>query len=340
MASKLIITLLTSLLLLVGCEQSSNTSSTDQREGSAASDCSQIHDITIGQYGDLLIYLPLYIAQSEGLFTAECLAVSLLNGGSDDRTYAAVASGQAQFGIADPGFVAIARERGQNASLIGTIVGGAPYWGITTRDDIPATANLADLSGLRIATYEATSTNHVLIKNALQAAGVADVTLVEGSYGALLAMLQADRADIAVELEPTVSTAVANGASIVFGYPEVVGPIMHTGIYTLDQYRKENPEITQSVVNALEKAMRLVHANQYTTRVVAYAKFPEIDSAVIDLALQRMLDSQTLPVSTELHRDGWHTSVEVRVHVGDLNSPDKADDALADEYWQRAQQQP
>lgn len=329
------------MFLCSGCDQSvdSASSSRSNQAGSTnAAVCSQVHDVKIGQYGDLLIYLPLYIADSEGLFAAECLNVTLMNGGSDDRTYAAVSRGDAQFGVADPTFVAIAREKGQQASLIGTIVAGAPYWGVTYRADIPATTNLSDLGNLRIATYEETSTNHVLIKNALQEANVSKVELVKGSYGTLLAMLQANQADIAVELEPTVSTAVANGASIVFGYPELVGPIMLTGIYTLDSYRQQNPQIVQAVVNALEKAMHLAHSKPDIARAVGYAKFPEILPNVIDQAIQRMLDSKTLPVSTELNRDGWHKAVRVRSQVRDLSKPEQADSVLADEYWQAAQQ--
>jgi ABC-type nitrate/sulfonate/bicarbonate transport system substrate-binding protein len=93
------------------------------------------------------------------------------------------------------------------------------------------------------------------------------------------------------------------------------------------------------VVNALEQAMRLAHASPDTARKVAYAKFPEVEHSILDQAIQRMLDSETLPTSTALNRDGWHKAVQVRAQVGDLARPSEADTALADEYWQKAQGQ-
>src|ERR1700674_1418589 len=65
------------LLLSVGCQQ--KTAGT------------QATPIAICQYGDLLIYLPLYIAQDQGYFNKEGLDVKFINGGGDDKTYAAVA---------------------------------------------------------------------------------------------------------------------------------------------------------------------------------------------------------------------------------------------------------
>ncbi len=66
--------------------------------------------ITIAQFGDLLLYMPLYVAADENLFSKRGLHVEIISTGGDDKTYAAVLSGGAQFGVADPTFVAIAHE--------------------------------------------------------------------------------------------------------------------------------------------------------------------------------------------------------------------------------------
>src|SRR5579871_627825 len=110
------------LLFSVGCQKQTASTGTTP--------------ITICQYGDLLIYLPLYIAQEQGFFRKEGLDVKFINGGGDDKTYAAVASGAAQFGVSDPTFTAIAREKGQPGVVVGTVVAGATYWGVTWDDKI------------------------------------------------------------------------------------------------------------------------------------------------------------------------------------------------------------
>ena len=73
---------------------------------------SELETIKVAQFGDVFIYIPLYLANTKGFFKEEGLKVDLINTGGDDKTYAAVIGGSALFGIADPTFVAIAKEQG------------------------------------------------------------------------------------------------------------------------------------------------------------------------------------------------------------------------------------
>ena len=88
---------------------------------------SELETIKVAQFGDVFIYIPLYLANTKGFFKEEGLKVDLINTGGDDKTYAAVIGGSALFGIADPTFVAIAKEQGiddrkycQQCSLLGS----------------------------------------------------------------------------------------------------------------------------------------------------------------------------------------------------------------------------
>jgi NitT/TauT family transport system substrate-binding protein len=286
--------------------------------------------ITIGQYGDLLIYLPLYIAQFKGYFIENGLDVKFINGGGDDKTFAAVASGAAQFGVSDPTFTAIARERGQKAVVVATVVAGATYWGVTWNKNIAPTKSVAGLKDLRIATYEAPSTNYALMAKSLKENKdkVGNAKIVEGSYGSLLAMLKAGRADVAMELEPVASMAVKEGARIVFSYPEMYGPFMLTGLYVLEKYRDTNRETVQAVVSALDKAMRFAHQNRDGAIEVAKRKFPEVDPAVIAAAVDRMIKDSTLPKSVTMDKEGWANTINVRAELGDLKDRKAADMTL------------
>ena len=89
--------------------------------------------ITIAQYGDVFLYAPIYIAKEAGFFAKRGLDVSLVSTGGDDKTWAAVISGSASFGVADPTFVAISELRGQPGRVIASIVNGVPFWGITLK---------------------------------------------------------------------------------------------------------------------------------------------------------------------------------------------------------------
>jgi NitT/TauT family transport system substrate-binding protein len=318
--------MLTVLVGLIGCP------GRDSKKDNLAS------EITMCQYGDLLIYLPLYIAQDQGFFEKENLKVKFINGGGDDKTFAAVSSGSAQFGVSDPTFTAIARERGRKGVVVATVVAGATYWGVTWNKDIQPTKTAAGLKDLRIATYEAPSTNYALMAKTLQENkdAVGKARIVQGAYGTLLATLKAGQADIAMELEPVASTAVKDGARIVFSYPEMYGPFLLTGIYTLEDYRDKNPATVQGVVNALEKAVRFAHKDPQGAIAVAKRKFPDVDSEVIVNAVERMIRDKTLPEHISLNRDGWKNTVTVRIELGELKSREIADQTLDDSFALKA----
>jgi NitT/TauT family transport system substrate-binding protein len=79
-----------------------------------------VQKITIAQAGDFFLYAPLYVASDAGLFSKNGLEVRLISTGGDEKTWAAVISGDAQFGVADPTFVAISATRGQPGRVIAT----------------------------------------------------------------------------------------------------------------------------------------------------------------------------------------------------------------------------
>ena len=243
---------------------------------------------------------------------------------------AAVSSGAAQFGVADPTFTAIAREKGQPGVVIGTVVDGAPYWGVTWNPKILPIKDPAGLKDLRIATYESPSTNYALLAKTLKdnSSGVGKARIIQGNYGGLLAMLKANQADVAMELEPAASTAVHDGAHIVYSYPEMYGRFLLTGIYVLENYRDAHTKEVQGVINALEQAMQLAHQNPTLAKDIARRKFSSVPADVIDSAVDRMIASSTVPDHVTLDTVGWTNSVNVRVSLGDLKSPQTADKAL------------
>src|SRR5579863_8709222 len=76
--------------------------------------------IVVAQWGQekYLIYLPVYIAQEKGFFKARNLDVSIAFSGNDDQVFATVARGDAQFGVGDPIFTAMSRQRGFDGIVV------------------------------------------------------------------------------------------------------------------------------------------------------------------------------------------------------------------------------
>jgi len=281
--------------------------------------------VTIAQFGHVFLYMPLYVAMRKGFFAKNGLDVKLVSTGGDEKTFTAVSTGNAQFGVADPTFAAIARERGQGGKVVASVVSGTPFWVISFSDKYKHSLKSDVLSGARVATYPAPSTSYAVMKELLQNNGKPiKATIVEGGFGTLIPILQAGKADLAMEIEPMVSTAISNGAHIV--YQPKVGEFAFTGLTVSDAYCKDHPQQIQAVVNALNEAMQFIHGNPDGAVAVAREEFPEAPEVVIKAALNRLRESKTVPQSPMLNREAWDNAIKLRREIGDIEGPGSYDD--------------
>lgn len=276
--------------------------------------------VTIAQFGHMFLYLPLYVAQVNGYFTNEGLDVKIISTGGDEKTFAAVVSDNAQFGVADPTFSAIAKERGNGGWVVASLVNGVPFWGIAFRDDIKPVNDAKSFKGLRIACYAAPSTSYTVTKKLLLNNGKpVDAKIVQGSpTGSIVAMLRANQADIALELEPAASIAVNQGAHIVCSLQKQFGDFAITGLTVTERFRANNRQTVQAVVNALARAMQFIHKDFDGTVRIAKMEFPEVDEKTLRLALRRMLDEGTIPASPNMTEQAWRKAISLRQETGDL----------------------
>jgi NitT/TauT family transport system substrate-binding protein len=248
----------------------------------------EIAKVTCAQFGHVFLYMPLYVAMRKGIFKAHGLDVSLISTGGDENTFTAVATGNAQFGVSDPTFTAIAREHGQEGKVVACVVRGVPFWVVTFDDKIPAFKTAAKFDGLRCAAYTAPSTCYAVLKQLL-ADGHADrAKIVQGAFGTLPALLKSNQADVAMEIEPTVSIIVGKGGHVVYSPKDNLGDFAFTGVEVSDSYAKEHPEQIKAFVASLKEAMQFIHNDFEGAVVVAQDEFPEIESGVVRKALNRL----------------------------------------------------
>ena len=298
----------------------------------------QAAKIKVAQFGDVFLYMPLYIAKDKGFFQQQGLDVDIINTGGDDKTFAAVISGDAQFGIADPTFVAIARSKGQSGQVIASVVNGVPFWGITKKPSIPLISDPKMLDNYSVATFPAPSTAYTLQKQMFAKGGLKP-NIREAAFGTLIAQLDSGTADIALELEPNVSTATKQGARIVYSMADMYGDFAITGVSTSDEMIQKHPDQVQKFVTALDQAHRFAHENPSGALEVAVKRFPSLDRDVVEQALKRLLDSKTLPTTTVISDDAWVKACQLRIDSGDLKATiEEARQALNNNFAQRAAQ--
>jgi len=281
---------------------------------------SALRPITIAQAGDFYLYAPLYIAADKGFFASNGLNVNIVSTGGDEKTWAAVISGSAEFGVADPTFIAIASQRGQPGKIISTIVNGVPFWGITKNPSIPVIKNPSELDNYTVATFPSPSTAYTLQRKMFEAGGLKP-KIREGGFGTLLALVEAGQADIALELEPNVSQAVKNGYRIVYSLSDVYGDFTMTGLTATPDYIKSNPKVVAATVKSIQEALDFLHQDPEDSADILAKRFPEIKKDVAIAALHRVLSAGIIPKSTEVNQDAWHKALQLRIDAGDLKQP-------------------
>ena len=298
---------------------------------------STVRKVTIAQYGDVFLYAPLYIAKDAGLFAKRGLDVSLVSTGGDEKTWAAVTSGSASFGVADPTFVAISDSRGQPGRVIASIVNGVPFWGVTFKQDIAPFSSSKSLTGLTVATFPAPSTAYTLQKKMFIQAGL-QPSIREGAFGTLLTMLRTGQADIALELEPNVSQAESDGAHVVYSMGDSYGEFAMTGLTTTPDLLARQPDLARDVVCSLQMANDYIRMHPDSSLDILAARFPEVKRDVAKGALSRMVAGGIVPKSVVLQPSAWDKAIALRVESGDLSNPKSSDSYLDEQYAKWAEQ--
>lgn len=292
--------------------------------------------VVVAQFGDLLLYLPLYIAKEEGIFAKYGLDVEVVSTGGDDKTFAAVLSGSAQFGVADPTFVAIAQERGQRGRVVATLIDGMPNYGVSLSSNAPKIGKPSDLAGKTVATVPAPSTSYTLVRKMYESANL-QPAIYQVAPSGLVAALQNKQADYALLIEPYVSNIVRNGGSVSFSLTDYYRHFALTGITTSQQTIDVNPELVSKFVAALSEAVSIFYEKPDVALRVARKQFPSEAAEDLEQGIGRHRQERIYPQPLATTEAAWSPAIHLRKEAGDLrNDPAPMDNYVDNRFTQKA----
>ena len=276
--------------------------------------------ITLAEYGEYPLYVTLYIAAEKGYFAEEGLDVTIVPAGGDEKVFAALLSGDAQFGLSDPTFVAIAGQRGQPGRVVYSVLKNIPAWGVARNGTVPQIKKPSDLAGFSVATYAAPSTSYTLQKRMFQQAALKP-NIVQLAWGALLPALDSGQVDIALENEPNVSLAEERGARRVYNLQSYYPEFAFSGVVVLPAYLNAHPQIVQRMINAFHKAGKNLAKSPEEAVTVLEKRFPSLSRFVLDRAIRNCLDAGIFSTDGVTSKASWNAAIAMRTEVGDLSGP-------------------
>ena len=293
--------------------------------------------ITIAQFGSarFLLYLPLYVAMEEGLFRKNGIDVTLKFAGNDDQIFAAVASGDADFGMGDPVFTAIAQEKGFPARTVALMITSLGISGYTNNPKVHEIKNADDLAGLRVGSFPQPSTTYTLLAELKRNhPALKDMKIIEAPMGAQLALIEAGKADIAIDLEPAVSVAEDQGYPVVFSLKNFTDPQAITGLMTTQTLIDKNSDLVRRAVLSLQEAMNVIHGPEGFETAVAVGKkiSPDLSEKVIRAAVKRMMGNDMYPKSVVVQDAYWQRTLKTRLDSGDLHAPQPTEKAVDNSF--------
>jgi NitT/TauT family transport system substrate-binding protein len=277
----------------------------------------------ISQAFQSMLYLPLYVAMDQGFFAQQGLDLEKQSAGSPTVALNAVISKSADFSLHGPEWAAIAASKGAPVHIIANVVNGAAVW-IATEPDFKFDS-VKDLKGEKIVTGTMPTTSTSLFIKLLKENGMdasKDVEMIQVPIGTEPGPFMAHQAKVAVMYEPGLDQVVAKGMKVVLGFPKLYGPYAFSAITARTDV---DPDSAQRLVKGLEMAERFIPGNEARTIEIAKSEFPNLDPAIVEAAVKRMIADGVYPTSVDISADALKIAMNTQIALGNLAAqPDYA----------------
>lgn len=300
------------LLFAVACGGS------DDGDDAAAGGAAEPDQVTVGVI-PIVDVAPIYLGMEQGFFEEQGIDLTLETAQGGAAVVPGVMSGQYQFGFSNVTSLLVATQEGLPLTVVANGVAstgeaGADFGAVVAKPESGIT-DAAGLAGKRVAVNTLNNIGTTTINESIRAAGgdPSGVEYVELPFPDMPAALDAGNVDAIWVVEPFLTIATGNGATVVASnYVDAADDLTVAVYFTSQQVVSEDGDLVERFTTALEESLEYASANEDQTRAVL-GTYTQIDQAVIE--------AMTLPAwPTEVNR----ASVE---RLGEL----AVDDGLLDE---------
>lgn len=268
-----------------------------------------------------------YIAWKKGFFKDEGVPVRdfvMTAGGSD--TFAALAGGDADFGLSGLDAIMRGRESGVDVRSVATI--SPEFYSLAIRSNLSGEVDdMSDLEGKKVSVSKAGSASWAFLKLLLEEAGMGenDVEIVPlGGIDTTMAGLKSGKVDAAVVWEPGTAEGAAEGyADILLS---ALDPADHDEIYGTDKsismtlgvteaFLEDEPEVIEGAVAALDRADRWMQEHSAEEIATVLTPLAEgLDKKTLVSAVENTM--KTMPDSAAVSKQAYRVSAGLLQDAG------------------------
>ena len=230
---------------------------------------------------------PLYLGRAKGFFSEQNLDITVQTTTGGHEAVPALVSGQCQFAFANVISLMLANAKGLPLKVIaaGSFSTGKPEdFGAIVVPAGSAVKTVKDLEGKTVSVNQINNIVGVAVRATMRRAGgdPDKVKLIEFKFSEMPAALGQKRVDAACVVEPFLTVARNQGATVLDWTFANMGPTMMLAAYfTTPEYAQKNPEVVKRFTAAINKSLTYAseHPDEARATLLTYTK---IDKAIAD----------------------------------------------------------
>ena len=285
-----------------------------------------------------IFYAPMYVAIEEGYFEKEGIEVELVNGLGADKTMTAVLSGESEIGF-----------MGSEASIYVYNEGAEDYVVnfaqltqragnfLVSRESEPE-FKMTDLKGKTVLGGRKGGMPQMVFEYILKKYGMDpenDLNIITNiDFGMTAQAFAGGSGEYTVEFEPSATALEKEGSGFVVASLGIEsGYVPYTAFSAKKSYIKDNPEVIQGFVNALQKGMDYVntHTPEELAKIIQ-PQFAETDMETLVTIVTRYYDQDSWKEDLVFEEASFTLLLDILESAGELEKRPPYQDLVDNTY--------
>lgn len=294
--------------------------------------------INVGMTSKTLFYLPLYVAQKRGFYSAENLKVDLILIGRSDVQLQALLTGEIQFGTLNADGVIAVNEKGANLKVVGGVDNAAPYTLVGGK----GYKKIDDLRGTRLGVSSLRGGATSILLEFLKTKGLHfpkdyAMTVISGGTVARLTALETGAIAGAVLGFPYSDIATDQGFAKLGDTMEVISTYQFNGLTVNPAWAEKNRATVVRFLKAHIRALRWIH-EQPADAAAFFTAEMGIKPPYARRGIDYFTKNKVFPIDGSVTLEGLRANIDVQFKDGVLKEPLPTPERYADQSYVRQAQ--